>query len=254
MNYDIYLVGVGGQGVLTIADLVAQAALQAGVAANYYPTKGMAQRGGFVKAQVRLGRTMVGPQIPEKGADLVIAMELSEALKAVRYIRPGGDFLLFGHVWQPTAVLLGKAPYPARDQVEEQIRVAGARLCYLDPEGVPLLEGTRAGQRLCIRRGGGTYRAGARVGCYGRGASGRDPLAARGRPQQAGLCGRGGCRVAYYGYKLTGPVLPARCGAGRFDDRGEARLPDHTAAPAGWLYAYLCREPQSQRGGWHPRL
>jgi indolepyruvate ferredoxin oxidoreductase beta subunit len=143
MNYDIYLVGVGGQGVLTIADLVAQAALQAGVAANYYPTKGMAQRGGFVKAQVRLGRTMVGPQIPEKGADLVIAMELSEALKAVRYIRPGGDFLLFGHVWQPTAVLLGKAPYPARDQVEEQIRVAGARLCYLDPEGIPLLEGTR---------------------------------------------------------------------------------------------------------------
>jgi indolepyruvate ferredoxin oxidoreductase beta subunit len=143
MNYDIYLVGVGGQGVLTIADLVAKAALQAGVAANYYPTKGMAQRGGFVKAQVRLGRTMVGPQIPEKGADLVIAMELSEALKAVRYIKPGGDFLLFGHVWQPTAVLLGKAPYPARDQVEEQIHAAGAQLCYLDPEGVPLLEGAR---------------------------------------------------------------------------------------------------------------
>jgi indolepyruvate ferredoxin oxidoreductase beta subunit len=101
----------------------------------------MAQRGGFVKAQVRLGRQMVGPQIPERGADLVIAMERSEALKAVRYVKPRRDFCLFGHVWQPTAVMLGKAPYPTLDQVAEQVEKAGARLYYLDPEGLPLYEG-----------------------------------------------------------------------------------------------------------------
>jgi len=141
MNYDIYLVGVGGQGVLTIGDVVAEAALDKGMPVNFYPTKGMAQRGGFVKAQLRLGRQTVGPQIPEKGADLVIAMEVSEALKAVRFARPGTDFLLFGHVWPPTAVMLGKAPYPELEQVREKVREAGAELHYLDPEKLPLYDG-----------------------------------------------------------------------------------------------------------------
>ena len=75
---------------------------------NFYPTKGMAQRGGSVKVQVRLGRAVVGPDIPEHHADLAIAMERSEALKAIRYIKPGADFLLYGHVWEPTKVMLGK--------------------------------------------------------------------------------------------------------------------------------------------------
>jgi indolepyruvate ferredoxin oxidoreductase beta subunit len=101
----------------------------------------MAQRGGFVKAQVRLGRETVGPRIPEKGADLVIAMELSEALKAVRFIKPDQDFVLFGHVWQPTAVMLGKAPYPTVDAVQEQIQKAGATLHTLDPQDLPQYEG-----------------------------------------------------------------------------------------------------------------
>jgi indolepyruvate ferredoxin oxidoreductase beta subunit len=140
-TYDVYLVGVGGQGVLTIGDLLTEAALQKGVPVNFYPTKGMAQRGGFVKAQIRMGRQMVGPQIPEKGADLVIAMELSEALKAVRFVKPESDFVLYGHVWQPTAVMLGKARYPTFDQVAEQVAEAGAKLHYIDPESRPLYEG-----------------------------------------------------------------------------------------------------------------
>lgn len=137
MNYDIYMVGVGGQGVLTIGHLIMDAALNLQIPANFYPTKGMAQRGGFVKAQLRLGQEVTGPQIPEKGADLVIAMELSEALKAVRFVKPGGQFLLYGHVWQPTAVMLGKAPYPAREQVEEQVLAAGAGIVYVDPRKLP---------------------------------------------------------------------------------------------------------------------
>lgn len=144
MNYDIFLVGVGGQGVLTIGDLITEAAIQHGIPANFYPTKGMAQRGGFVKAQLRLGREMVGPQIPEKHADLAIAMELSEALKAVRYVRTGGEFVLLAHVWQPAAVMLGKAPYPALADVQAQIKAAGVKLVTLDPARVPLIDGTQA--------------------------------------------------------------------------------------------------------------
>lgn len=141
MNYDLFLVGVGGQGVLTIGEILAEAACQRGIPVNFYPTKGMAQRGGFVKAQVRLGREVVGPNIPEKGADLVIAMEVSEALKAVRFVKPGGDFVLFGHVWAPTAVMLGKADYPSLDQVLEAVQKAGGQAHYFDAANLPLHEG-----------------------------------------------------------------------------------------------------------------
>lgn len=140
-KYDIYLVGVGGQGVLTIGDLIAEAAVQARIPVNYFPTKGMAQRGGFVKAHLRLGRERVGPQIPEQGAELVIAMEVSESLKALRYIMPGGDFVLLAHIWKPTDVMLGKAPYPTLSQVKDQVTNAGAVLHLLDPHGIPLHEG-----------------------------------------------------------------------------------------------------------------
>ncbi len=142
MKYDVYFVGVGGQGVLTIGELLSEAAAQSGMPVSFYPTKGMAQRGGSVKAQLRLGRRDGGPNIPEKGADLIVAMELSEALKAVRFVRPAGDFLLFDYVWAPTAVMLGKAGYPTLEQVAEQVRMAGARLRHVHAKSLPQHNGT----------------------------------------------------------------------------------------------------------------
>jgi indolepyruvate ferredoxin oxidoreductase beta subunit len=158
-RYDVFLVGVGGQGVLTMGDLIAEAAMEAGLGVNFYPTKGMAQRGGSVKVQVRLGQEVVGPEIPEGKADLVIAMERSESLKAVRYVKPGGDFLLYGHVWEPTKVMLGRADYPTLEQVEEKVREAGAELHYLDPEDLPRRDGARLPANV--------YVLGAAMGCTG---------------------------------------------------------------------------------------
>lgn len=141
MNYDVYLVGVGGQGVLTLGDIISQAALEESLPVSAYPSKGMAQRGGFVKAQVRLGRQPVGPIIPEKGADLVIAMERSEALKAVPMVKPGGDYVLFAYAWLPTAVSLGRANYPSLEQVTDQVQQAGAKLHVLLPDDRPSYNG-----------------------------------------------------------------------------------------------------------------
>lgn len=160
-NYDVYLVGVGGQGVLTIGELVAETAHREGIPVNFYPTKGMAQRGGFVKAQLRLGREPVGANVPQKGADLVIAMEVSESLKGIRCLKPGGDFVLFGHVWPPTAVTLGKGHYPTLDQVREQVQGAGGKMHYLAPDSVPLYEGAPVAANVFV--------LGAAVGCTGLG-------------------------------------------------------------------------------------
>jgi len=151
--YDIFLVGVGGQGVLTIGDLIAEAALRQGVPVSFYPTKGMAQRGGFVKAQLRLGRQAAGPAIPERGADLLVSMEVSETLKGVRFVKPGGEVVLFGQVWPPAAVMLGKAPYPALEQVLEQVEKETGRQGDKETRGQGDRETRRQGDRETRRQG-----------------------------------------------------------------------------------------------------
>ncbi len=142
--FDIFFVGVGGQGVLTIGEIIAETAYRLAIPVNFYPTKGMAQRGGFVKAQLRLGRSAPGPAIPERGADLVIATEVSEALKAVRYVKPEGHFVLYAYVWAPTAVMLGKAPYPKLDEVAAAVHAAlddDSHLIVIPPEALPEYDG-----------------------------------------------------------------------------------------------------------------
>ena len=96
--FDIYIVGVGGQGVLTIADIITLTATRENVDINYYPTKGMAQRGGFVKAQLRIGRApdTFSPSISQRSADLVVSMELCETLRAIRYAKPDAEYVVLG--------------------------------------------------------------------------------------------------------------------------------------------------------------
>lgn len=141
MSYDVILVGVGGQGILTLADLMVRCAFESDVAVSYCPTKGMAQRGGFVKAEVRLSQEGVGPRIAEGQADLVIAMERSEGLKGLPFIKPEGTFLLYDHVWEPTGVQLGADAYPERNEALAVIESVAASVLALDPESLPSVDG-----------------------------------------------------------------------------------------------------------------
>ena len=148
--FDIYIVGIGGQGVLTIGELISEAAVEAGIPVNFFPTKGMSQRGGLVKAQLRLGREAIGPSIPEQSADLIVSMELSESLKALPYIGKNTEYLLYGNVWLPTAAMLGKANYPAKEEVCNAIEAAGAKLYYVEPDALPEFEGKPVRENLFV--------------------------------------------------------------------------------------------------------
>jgi Pyruvate/2-oxoacid:ferredoxin oxidoreductase gamma subunit len=68
-------------------------------------------------------------------------MERSEALKAVGFVKHGGDFVLFAHAWLPTAVALGRAEYPTLEQVIDQVNQTGARLHILSPDDRPYYDG-----------------------------------------------------------------------------------------------------------------
>ena len=91
MKYDIVLCGVGGQGVLSVAAIIAGAAVAEGLQVRQSEVHGMAQRGGEVIAHLRLSSDAVRSDlIPHGGAHMLLSMEPMEALRYVRYLRPDG--------------------------------------------------------------------------------------------------------------------------------------------------------------------
>jgi indolepyruvate ferredoxin oxidoreductase beta subunit len=91
MKKNIILAGVGGQGVLSVAAIIAQAALARGLSVRQSEVHGMAQRGGAVLAHLRLSDTpIVSDLIPRGGADLIISMEALEGLRYIGWLSPEG--------------------------------------------------------------------------------------------------------------------------------------------------------------------
>lgn len=91
MTYDIILAGVGGQGVLSIATIIARAAMIDGLSVRQSEVHGMSQRGGGVQAHLRIAdRDISSDLIPLGGADLILSMEPLESLRYLSYLKPDG--------------------------------------------------------------------------------------------------------------------------------------------------------------------
>ena len=94
MKKDIILCGVGGQGILSIATIIGEAATKAGVNLKQAEVHGMSQRGGDVQSNLRLSTEPIySDLIPEGEADLIISMEPMEALRYMPYLAPKGTIV-----------------------------------------------------------------------------------------------------------------------------------------------------------------
>lgn len=86
MKKDIILCGVGGQGILSIATIIGEAATKAGVKLKQAEVHGMSQRGGDVQSNLRLSTENIWSDlIPQGKADLIISMEPMEALRYMEF-------------------------------------------------------------------------------------------------------------------------------------------------------------------------
>ncbi len=91
MKKNIILAGVGGQGILSIATVIGEAATEAGLHLKQAEVHGMSQRGGDVQSNLRLSTEEIySDLIPQGQADIIIAMEPMEALRYVPYLAPDG--------------------------------------------------------------------------------------------------------------------------------------------------------------------
>ncbi len=110
---NILVVGIGGQGVMTAAEMLARAALAQGYDVKKTEVAGMAQRGGVVSSHVRFGPKVYSPQIDPGEADLLIGFEAAEALRWLPHLRATGVAMVNTLRLPPPIVSAGLYDYPA---------------------------------------------------------------------------------------------------------------------------------------------
>lgn len=108
----ILLCGVGGQGTILAADLLARAAIASGDDVKLSEIHGMAQRGGAVTTVVRVGRA-VGTMVADIGdADFLVSFETTEALRNIAYLKQDGIAIVSDETIKPLTALTGRVPMP----------------------------------------------------------------------------------------------------------------------------------------------
>lgn len=137
------LTGVGGQGTVLAAKILAQAAQTKGWQVRTAETIGMAQRGGSVVSHVRMGNggeEVLAPLIAKTTADLIIAFEPAEAARVLPYLAPDGVVVTATTPIQPITVALSGAPYRSEDIIRSLTNIFGeealARLHAVDDASV----------------------------------------------------------------------------------------------------------------------
>ncbi|MEA3238620.1 MAG: indolepyruvate oxidoreductase subunit beta [Candidatus Bipolaricaulota bacterium] len=116
MKKDIILAGVGGQGLLSIAAVIGEAALKSGLFIKQAEVHGMAQRGGVVQSHVRLSDKPIYSDLIKVGsADLILATEPLEALRYLAFLKERGMLVTNAVPFKNVN------PYPQEKEIDERI-------------------------------------------------------------------------------------------------------------------------------------
>ena len=131
---NVSLVGVGGQGIILTADLLAKTAAKSGLDVKKSEIHGMAQRGGSVTSQVRFGDDVASPIIQEGTADILVSFDKVEALRNVGILSRGGTALVNDLYLTPVTVSSGQQP-PVED-LDGRVHKAFKKLVLVDAMNV----------------------------------------------------------------------------------------------------------------------
>ena len=140
---DVLLAGVGGQGTVLAAKVLAQAAQDKGWQVRTAEPIGMAQRGGNVTSHVRMGNggeEVFAPLLAHGTADLVIAFEPGEAARVLSFLAPNGVLVTATTPIQPVTAALSSVPYRA-DRVVQRLetQLAGKEASFVAVDDAALV-------------------------------------------------------------------------------------------------------------------
>ncbi len=133
-TFNMSLVGVGGQGILLTADLLAKTAAIAGMDVKKSEIHGMAQRGGSVISQVRFGSEVASPIIQEGTSDILVSFDRLEALRWAHLLSKDGKALVNDMYLVPVTVSSGQQEAPA--DMDSRIKKAFPGALVIDASAI----------------------------------------------------------------------------------------------------------------------
>lgn len=153
---NILITGVGGQGTVLAAKVLAQAAQERGWQVRTAETIGMAQRGGSVVSHVRMGNDgeeVYAPLLAHASADLIVAFEPAEAARVLPYLAPAGSLVTARTAIQPVTAALSTDPYEGARMVAQLTEAFADRpdqLTIIDDERLLAAVGNRKALNIVL--------------------------------------------------------------------------------------------------------
>ncbi len=129
---NIIICGVGGQGVVSMSELLGNAAVRDGQTVKGSEVLGMAQRGGSVMSNIRIGEDAFAPLTPETKCDVLLAVEPSEVLHYLGYLNKDSLIIINTRKVVPYTVALGQSKYPDLDTIMDRVNATGVKAIQLD--------------------------------------------------------------------------------------------------------------------------
>ena len=136
MEHNILITSVGGQGGITLARVIAHAALKQRLNVRVGETLGMAQRGGSVQSHVRIGKSVHSSLIPRSECDVLLSLEPSEAVRVPEYLGPGAVAIVNTTPVLPMPVLLGETRYPPLQSITSALEKIGCTVYTIDAKRI----------------------------------------------------------------------------------------------------------------------
>ncbi len=133
MIYKIHLAGVGGQGTIKTSTIIGEAAIKKGLNAVMSEVHGMAQRGGIVTTDIKIGDAH-SPLIEIGDADLVIGFEPAETLRSLNKVGEKTYVITNSARIVPFTVSLGISSYPNKEEILKELKNKVKKLYIIDAE------------------------------------------------------------------------------------------------------------------------
>ena len=147
--YKIQLIGVGGQGTIKASVIIGEAAMKKGLNVVMSEVHGMAQRGGTVVTEFKIGEAH-SPLIEEGAADLMIAFEPAEALRALNKINKESFVIVNSSPIVPFTVSLGISEYPEPSSVFKELKIKIKNLLIINAEKIAKKAGSIISENMVL--------------------------------------------------------------------------------------------------------
>ena len=149
--YQMIVCGVGGQGILTITDIITIAALKKDFRVLGSEVHGMAQKGGSVVTNLKIGKNLHSPTTPTGTCEVLIGLEQNETLRYIQHIKPKGKVIsskvvLFPISWKKDR----KTAKLAREKIEENLRKFDVDVLMIDAEKLAIDAGLAIAQNIVL--------------------------------------------------------------------------------------------------------